>query len=731
MMLREKPTIVFVINLLQDVSIVWNLALLVAEKTSYSVQFLVSENFRNKDSARFWTHELEQLRSKTGARLDNCSSLPAAVGLLRGKSGVLIAASESSLNPHRFVHDLFHTAPTSFTKITLQHGYECPGFRQNREQSKAFSSNVRFAADFICSWTAADRLTHTSKVDLAKVVVTGPTSLILRPRSLDTQSADAKTTGIVCENLHSTRMVASGDFRLGYMDTFQAFGTVMEKKGRKVALRPHPGGQYVVKNGVALAPGLELQNEPMYRLDLSQYAYGISAPSSVLIDMVLAGIPTAVWRDPDGLIDCSAYDGLAQVSSLGEWIAFADAAIADPKPFLDAQMAFLERTGIVRDSEEIGASYLGLIRGACGHGSGSRSRADSKRVLFVANAEIPTLQICFLKPLEGLFEAGVLDARLITEGQVRKAMGSKGDLAKGEAWFAREIADHKPDMAVFCRYSGPLTDAMIACLKKEGVPIIYHIDDDLMNVPREIGEAKYREHNSPERLISVASGLGGADLVYCSTQALLDRLRYMGFSTPMQTGEHHCAGEILRKPRSGPVKRIGYMGFDHSHDLAMVLPSIERLLDKWQDVTFELFGTIPVPDQLTRFGERIRLHLPVRPYAAFIAHLAELEWDIGICPLADTVFNRYKANNKWVEYTSTGAAVVATAGMAYDHCCSDGCGVLVDRAENWFDALDRLCSDDDAREIMITRAQRHLLEDYSIKKLRGQILSIFDRISIK
>ena len=53
-----------------------------------------------------------------------------------------------------------------------------------------------------------------------------------------------------------------------------------------------------------------LANNPIYRTNLGAYCYGVSAPSSVVIDMVLAGIPTAVWRDQDGMMDTRHYDGL-------------------------------------------------------------------------------------------------------------------------------------------------------------------------------------------------------------------------------------------------------------------------------------------------------------------------------------------------------------------------------------------------------------------------------------
>jgi glycosyltransferase involved in cell wall biosynthesis len=469
-----------------------------------------------------------------------------------------------------------------------------------------------------------------------------------------------------------------------------------------------------------------LQNDPIYRVDLTQYAYGISAPSSVLIDMVLAGIPTAVWQDADRTIDAGNYSGLTQVSSLAEWIAFADAAIADPSPFVQMQKEFIESTSIVVDRADVRTRYLDLIRSACGGGPGARPRSDGKRVMFFANGHIPTLDICFLTPLAPLFENGSLDPLVIVEGQIRKAMGPKASLADGQAWLSRQIDEHQPEIVIFCRYSGPLAQYLVELLHERDIPVVYHVDDDLMNVPIEIGEVKFKEHNSPERLLSVSALFAKADLVYCSTDRLMQRIEELGYTNNLRTGRGHCSGTILNRPIARPVRTIGYMGFDHAHDLDMILPDLIAFLRERPEVRFELFGTIPIPEALLEFGDRISTVLPVRPYQAFLKKLADLDWDIGIAPLENTHFNYYKANNKWIEYTSAGYAVVASAGMSYDQCCADDCGILVERATGWRGALNSLCDDPERRQRLVVNAQERLRREYSHDALRQQVLEMFD-----
>jgi len=86
-----------------------------------------------------------------------------------------------------------------------------------------------------------------------------------------------------------------------------------------------------------------------------------------------------------------------------------------------------------------------------------------------------------------------------------------------------------------------------------------------------------------------------------------------------------------------------------------------------------------------------------------------------------------KANTKWVEYTSVGAAVVASRATVYDHCCADGCGLLADGVDEWFEALRFLASDDEARLAIAERAQAKLQRDYTVSRLRDQVLDVIDR----
>ncbi len=112
----------------------------------------------------------------------------------------------------------------------------------------------------------------------------------------------------------------------------------------------------------------------------------------------------------------------------------------------------------------------------------------------------------------------------------------------------------------------------------------------------------------------------------------------------------------------------------------------------------------------------------------FIQKLSLLKWDIGICPLAPIHFNLMKADTKWVEYTSVGSAVIASKGTVYDECCADGCGILADSEEEWFQAFEKLILSPKERYSQVTLAQEKLRREYSVDRHCDQVMKIFNHV---
>ncbi|MUH71378.1 glycosyltransferase [Psychrosphaera haliotis] len=350
-----------------------------------------------------------------------------------------------------------------------------------------------------------------------------------------------------------------------------------------------------------------------------------------------------------------------------------------------------------------------------------------EKILFISNGLIPTLQLSFIKPLKSMSDKGEIDYMTITEQDMVAEFGEMHTANVVEDWLHYQLSSYLPTVIILCRYSGPHSPYIRHWAKVNNTPVIYHIDDDLLNIPKELGLNKHKSHSTPMRLGSVRYLLDHSDLIYCSTAKLKQRLKELEADSPIYAGDIYCSGQVMVEAEERPIKTIGYMGFDHAHDFELVIEPLVKFMRLNTEVNFELFGSIPKPVELEEFGDRVILVPPVRNYREFLKEFAKRKWDIGLCPLQDTEFNQVKANTKWVEYSSVGIAVIASFNTVYDDCCEDNCGILARDKNGWFDALDLLSGNPNHRYNMVKKAQQKLIDTYSEIALKEQVLNVINQ----
>lgn len=382
--------------------------------------------------------------------------------------------------------------------------------------------------------------------------------------------------------------------------------------------------------------------------------------------------------------------------------------------------AWLERWGLLR------AGRTKAVADSVRYGQADRA---GLRVLFVANSLIPTLTLSFLRPLAPYFQDGQVAAELLTEGGLKTGAGRKLRARPVARWLGQRFASFRPQLVVFCRYSGPAVDAMLDLAQAQGAATLFMLDDDLLHVPPEFGADKYAFHNAPSRLATIRRLLQRCDLTVFSNAALKARFSDEAIGGRVRVAELFAASDVLRAPPPGTAAlKIGYMGIDHAHDLALVVPVLVRLLARHPTLSFELFGPMPMPEPLRAFGARVRSIAAVRGYDAFLQTFVQLDWSIGICPLVDNAFNRVKSDLKWVEYTAVGAAVVASSGLMYDGVCADGCGLLAGNPAEWEQALEQLVQQPALRLDTVARAQARLRAERSTAALGAQLMQMFAQL---
>jgi hypothetical protein len=343
------------------------------------------------------------------------------------------------------------------------------------------------------------------------------------------------------------------------------------------------------------------------------------------------------------------------------------------------------------------------------------------RLLVVADAAGATLQINLLRPAHAAIAAGNMRMLIVTEEDERLAVksGRSPQQLLADAW-----QQASPDLVFVSRYGGSLADTLLQMSAQRRVPLVYHIDDNLFEVPLEAGIEKARKYSAPARQQAIRVLLKGADTAYLSTTRLAEQLRaHAQLAANMFIGEIASASDPIAPGRptaqSGP--RLGYMASSsHAADLQLALPGIIAALASNPDLHFTVFGSLQPPPELKGFGARVE-HVPaVGDYDGFLSQLAAMGWDWGLAPLRSGRFNEAKTDTKWVEYTAAGIPTIVSDHPIYRDCSRNGAAVRVGDI-HWAEALPRILADRALAEQTLVAACERLINHHGLGHMALQL----------
>ncbi len=342
-------------------------------------------------------------------------------------------------------------------------------------------------------------------------------------------------------------------------------------------------------------------------------------------------------------------------------------------------------------------------------------------ILVLADGPGATQTISFDLPLRALRQAGRISLASVSEADFERLTPR----AAGER-LRSVFAERRPQIVVASRFAGLCAHAAPDLCRRFGARLIAHLDDDLFAVPPELGSAKYEKYADPARQNRLRLLCERAERLYVSTEPLKARLSALGVRTPILAGGIYCpafaAASPFRPHADGPV--FGYMGTaGHVADLDMIAPAIADALDAAPRARFETFGSIrPSAMLLQKYPLRVTARKAAGTYAEFLALMAGLGWSCGLAPLAETAFNRCKADTKFVEYSMAGIPTVASDIEVYRRAAAEGRGSLAGARRAWTAEILRLLEDPSFAASQIEKAQRWLADAYSLRRLEAQVL---------
>ena len=160
---------------------------------------------------------------------------------------------------------------------------------------------------------------------------------------------------------------------------------------------------------------------------------------------------------------------------------------------------------------------------------------------------------------------------------------------------------------------------------------------------------------------------------------------------------------------------IGWIGSRTTSSYILdILPVIEKFVDRYSDVRFDLVG---FDSSLLSDEEIARYHLNIIEWSEAKEIELIMAFDIGIMPLYDDPWSRGKCGFKLIQYMSCKKAVVASpVGINCDIVRQGENGLWAKDADEWFFAFEKLYLDKKLRESMGENSWHRVSLEYNHEK---------------
>ena len=301
--------------------------------------------------------------------------------------------------------------------------------------------------------------------------------------------------------------------------------------------------------------------------------------------------------------------------------------------------------------------------------------------------------------------------------------------AGGYTWDTVYFQELKPWMVrcygAFVIFRCPMTDTLrefATMAKQMNKPLWYDVDDLVIDT-KYTDQIPFLDRMQPEErqaydqnVRNMGELLSLCDAAVTTTAALAEELKQY---VPEVLINRNCASDemlllseaVLKEKQKkneadGTAKkvRLGYFSGSATHldDIEMIVPVLKQLLGKNPNLELLIVGILELPVELKLFASQIQMEGFV-DYQKLPERIASV--DINLAPLTDTIFNRAKSENKWVEAALVQTVTAASNLGAFAEMVQDGeDGVLCRDEAEWLEKLQWLIDDEPARKAIAGRA---------------------------
>lgn len=296
------------------------------------------------------------------------------------------------------------------------------------------------------------------------------------------------------------------------------------------------------------------------------------------------------------------------------------------------------------------------------------------------------------------------------------------------------------DVIVVMRKDSRYHVATIQAMRELGKPVILETDDFVQYVPPYNPGAKYYRPGSEETDIWANAQFKFVDAVQVTTPGLkrLYRQLHPNITVLPNSIDPDFWIDSYPEPKPHPGEIwIGWTGANaHWGDLRRLYDAhkpdenvMNYILDKYPQVKFHFVGQLPDWWYGLKKDNRLVTH-KFHTLPQYGKYLHSLNFDIGIAPLVDNLFNRGKSNIRWIEYSVNKAATVASPVWSYNW---DAHGIMKNNhnvlfakeRKDWIKALSKLIEDETFRKKVAQQAYDDVLKHYNLETQAKQWVEFY------
>jgi glycosyltransferase involved in cell wall biosynthesis len=268
-------------------------------------------------------------------------------------------------------------------------------------------------------------------------------------------------------------------------------------------------------------------------------------------------------------------------------------------------------------------------------------------------------------------------------------------------------------------------------LKEAGKKIIYEIDDDVFSIEGHNPAASI--YNRFDSQLCIRHCLALADVVVVTSERLAHALDVPNKSFVYPNSlDWDMMFSMKSKDNTRERKRIFWSGSNtHNQDFVECISALVRIFEERDDVELMVMGSCPniVRQSLSNYMDRVFYTPGMHTEAYFNYIRSEVDADVGIIPLQNTVFNHSKSVCKGLEFTVARLPIVTSNYAPYSDVYENGVSaMLCSNDEDWYKSITTLLENAEMREEMIRNARRMAAKKFNLRRNAEKLGDVISRL---